>query len=101
KERFSIISTTTCLSLSSPVGGMGCQAERERFRWDGLAQLPPTLRGVRVRGTKPREVVAFQGWCVWGFGARVGADVAASDDRAATSAAALARAAAACASSFS
>ena len=67
----------------------------------GLAQLPPTLRGVRVRGTKPREVVAFQGWCVWGFGARVGADVAASDDRAVASAAALARAAAACALSFS
>ena len=45
-----------------------------------LAQLPPTLRGVRVRGTKPREVVAFQGWSVRGFGARVGADTAASDD---------------------
>jgi hypothetical protein len=45
-----------------------------------LAQLPPTLRGVRVRGTKPREVFAFQGWSVRGFGGRVGADTAASDD---------------------
>ena len=26
-----------------------------------LAQLPPTLRGVRERGTKPRVEVAFQG----------------------------------------
>ena len=29
-----------------------------------MAQLPPTLRGVRVRGTKPRDVVAFHGWWV-------------------------------------
>jgi len=72
-----------------------------RIRRDRLAQLPPTLRGVRVRGMKPREVVAFQGWSVRTFGARVGADVAASDDRTAASAAAFARAAAACASSFS
>ena len=71
------------------------------IRRDGRAQLPPTLRGVRGRGTKPREVVALQGWCVWGFGARVGVDVAASGDRATASAAALARAAPACASSFS
>ena len=69
--------------------------------YGSLAQLPPTLRGVRVCETKPREVVAFHGWCVGCFGARVGADVAASDDRAAASAAALARAAAAFASSFS
>jgi hypothetical protein len=26
-----------------------------------LNQLPPTLRGVRVRGTKPRELAAFHG----------------------------------------
>jgi hypothetical protein len=63
-------------------------------------QLPPTLRGVRVRGTKPREVVAFQGCCVWGF-ARVGAAAVVSDDPAAASAAALARATAAFVSSFS
>jgi hypothetical protein len=51
---------------------------------------------------KPREVVAFQGWWVSGFGARFGAGVAASDDPAAASAAAaLARAAAAWRSSFS
>ncbi len=68
---------------------------------DQADQLPPTLRGVRVRGMKPREVVVFQGWCVWGFGARAGADVAAPDGLAAASAAALARAAAACRSSFS
>jgi hypothetical protein len=51
---------------------------------------------------KPREVVAFHGWCVWGFGARAGTGVAASDDWAAASAlaAALARAAAAFVSSF-
>ena len=65
-------------------------------------QLPPTLRGVRVRDTKPREVVLFHGCCVWGFGGRVGGGfVAASDDRSAASAAALTRAAAASASSFS
>jgi hypothetical protein len=69
-------------------------------RSDGLAQLPPTLRGVRVRGTKPRVVVVFQGWCVWGFGARVGAEAASSDGRAAASAAALARAVPACTPSF-
>jgi hypothetical protein len=46
----------------------------------GLAQLPPTLRGVRERGTKPRVEVAFQGWSVCGFGARVGVEVASSDD---------------------
>ena len=67
----------------------------------GIVQLPPTFRGVRVRGTKPREVVVFQGWWVWGFGARLEADVVTSDDCAAASAAALVRAAVACASSFS
>ena len=87
-----------CLQLSPrPL----CAAVGARIRRDRLAQLPPTLRGVRVRGMKPREVVAFQGWSVRTFGARVGADVAASDDRTAASAAAFARAAAACASSFS
>jgi hypothetical protein len=34
---------------------------------------------------KPREVVAFQGWCVWGFGARVGAGVVTSGDSGADS----------------
>ena len=63
-------------------------------------QLPPTFRGVRVRGMKPRAVVPFQGWCVWGFGARVGGAATASDDWAGTSAAALARAALAVVSSF-
>jgi hypothetical protein len=75
-------------------------------RQDISAQLPPTLRGVRVRGTNPRELreaVAFQGWCVWCFGARGGAAAAAvvSGDGSAASSAAFARAAAACASSFS
>ena len=42
-----------------------------------VAQPPPTLRGVLERATKPRVEVAFQGWCVWCFGARVGIDVAA------------------------
>jgi hypothetical protein len=37
------------------------RASNDGIRQDGLPQLPPTLRGVRVRGTKPREVVAFQG----------------------------------------
>ncbi len=47
---------------------------------EALAQLPPTLRGVRVLGTKPREVALFQGWCVCGVGCRVGAaEVVASD----------------------
>lgn len=68
---------------------------------DDRIQLPPTLRGVRVRGIKPREVVAFQGWCVWCFRAGEGVDVAALDDRAASCAAASARAADARASSFS
>jgi hypothetical protein len=60
----------------------------------------PILRGIRARGTKPR-VVAFQGWCVSGFGARAGAEAGASGDRTGTSAAALARSALAARSSFS
>jgi hypothetical protein len=61
------------------------------------AQLPPTLRGIRMRGMKPRAVVAFQGWFVCGFGARAGFEAAASAEDVGASAAALARAAAACA----
>ena len=38
-----------------------CSLSNDEIRQDGLPQLPPTLRGVRVRGTNPREVVAFQG----------------------------------------
>jgi Sec-independent protein secretion pathway component TatC len=44
-----------------------------------VAQLPPTLRGLRVRGMNPREVAAFQGWCVWVFGGREGGDAVAWD----------------------
>src|SRR5437879_13752727 len=90
----------SCLICSGPTN-LRARTERKRIRRDGVAQPPPTLRGVRVRGTKPREVVAFQGWCVCGFGARVGAIVVASGDRAAASVAALVRAAAASAASLS
>jgi hypothetical protein len=65
-----------------------------------LTQLPPTFRGVRMRGMKPRDVVAFQGWCVSGFGARTGAAAAASGVAAASCFAASARAADASAASF-
>ena len=78
------------------VGGL-----RARDSADGVDQLPPTLGGVRVRGTKPRVVVALQGWCVWCFGARGGGAGGVSDDGAAASASLLARTAAARASSFS
>src|SRR6266849_5118225 len=88
--------TFTTIALPSALRSEEAPIVRGQF-----AQLPPTLRGVRVRGTKPRDVVAFQGWCVSAFGARLGTDVAASGGRAAASAAALARAAVARASSFS
>jgi len=45
-----------------------------------LAQLPPTLRGVRDRGTKPRVEVIFHGWSGCGFRTRLGVNVASSDD---------------------
>jgi len=56
-----------------------------------------------VRGAKPRDVVALQGWCVWCLGARVGAGAGASPAGrvAAASAAAFVRAALAAALSFS
>jgi hypothetical protein len=44
------------------------------------AQLPPTLRGVRERGTKPRVDIVFQGWSVFVLGARVVFDAASSAD---------------------
>jgi hypothetical protein len=65
------------------------------------AQPPPTLRGVRERGMKPRLVVVFQGWSVCGFGARVGAAVTAFEASAGASAAIRARSAPASALSFS
>ena len=64
-------------------------------------QLPPTFRGVRMRGMKPRDVVAFQGWCVSGFGARTGAAAATSGVAAVSCFAAPARAADAWAASCS
>ena len=76
-------------------------AEREQFGRMPALSCRQIFRGVPVRGTKPREVVAFQGWCVWCFGARAGAGVAVSAGSAAASAAALARTAAASALSFS
>jgi hypothetical protein len=49
--------------------------------WTSTAlQPPPTLRGARVRGTKPRDVRAFHGCCVWCLGVGAGAGDAASDD---------------------
>ena len=51
----------------------------DRFR-ETATQLPPTLRGVRERGTKPRDEVALHGWSVWCLGARTGFEVASSDD---------------------
>ena len=45
-----------------------------------VTQLPPTLRGERERGTKPREEVALHGCSVWCFGTRARFDVAFSDD---------------------
>jgi hypothetical protein len=67
-----------------------------------LDQLPPTLRGVRERGTKPRVVFARHGCSVRGFGARADAVVTGSASGAGTAAssAAFARATAAAASSF-
>jgi hypothetical protein len=65
-------------------------------------QLPPTLRGVRERGTKPRVVFARHGCSVRGFGARVDAVVTGSASGAGTAAssAAFTRATAAAASFF-
>jgi hypothetical protein len=72
------------------------------LRIDGLDQLPPTLRGVRGRDTKPGVVVPLHGWCVCGFGGRVDeAAVAGAGAGSGASAAATARAAVASASSFS
>jgi hypothetical protein len=51
---------------------------RARTGTPAVAQLPPTFRGVRVRGTKPRDVVVFHGCWVWGFGARMGAGAGAT-----------------------
>jgi hypothetical protein len=51
----------------------------DRFR-ETANQLPPTLRGVRERCTKPREEVALHGWCVWCLAVRVGFEVASSGD---------------------
>ena len=82
-----------------PSTAIGCVAETPGT--DLNAQLPPTFRGVRMRGMKPREVVAFQGWCVSGFGARAGAAAAASGASAVSWTAASARAADAWAASFS
>jgi len=67
-----------------------------------LDQLPPTLRGVRERWTKPRVVFARHGCSVRGLGARVDAVVTGSASGAGTAAssAAFARATAAAASSF-
>ena len=47
------------LLLGAPVARQ--QPEPSAHSGSGLAQLPPTLRGVRARGIKPREVVAFHG----------------------------------------
>src|SRR5688572_20742703 len=81
----------------------GLEACCRRFA-SSLDQLPPTLRGVRERGTKARVVFARHGCSgsVRGFGARVDAVVTGSASGAGTAAssAAFARAAAAAASSF-
>ena len=63
--------------------------------------MPPTLRGARVRGMNPREVLAFQGWWVCGFWDRADAGATAPDDGGVVAAAAAARSAAACLSSLS
>src|SRR4051812_18980354 len=54
-----------------------------------------------MRGMKPRDVVAFHGWWVWDFGARLGAVVSVSGESTGSLAAASARAADACVASFS
>lgn len=54
-----------------------------------------------MRGTKPRVVADFQGWCVWCLGVRGGAAPEASGDGAVGSVDAVARAAAAAALSLS
>ena len=65
------------------------------------AYPPPTFRGVRERGAKPRLLVARHGCSVLGFGARVGAGMGASAaGGGGASAATFARAADALASSF-
>jgi len=54
-----VTSSTDGYAMQSPP--MRSRRRTRKLHSRGLAQLPPTLRGVRVRGTKPREVVAFQG----------------------------------------
>jgi hypothetical protein len=44
-----------------------------------VAQLPPTLRGILGRETKPRVDFAFQGCSVCGLGGRLGVEAAASE----------------------
>jgi hypothetical protein len=48
---------TTSLLTYDPLA----RADSKFNTFDRLAQPPPTFRGVRERGTKPREVVAFHG----------------------------------------
>ena len=80
---------------------MGREALDERIESRGRPrQPPPTLRGVRERPRKPRDVAFFQGCSVWCFGARLGT-AATTADGAVSSTAAAARAVLARASSFS
>ena len=65
------------------------------------AQLPPTFRGVRIRGTKPRAVVVFHGCSVRGFTGRVGVGLADAAGVVDASADALSRAATSLVWSFS
>ena len=64
-------------------------------------QLPPTFRGARIRGTKPRAVVVFHGCSVRGFTGRVGVGLADAAGVVDASADALSRAATSLAWSFS
>ena len=89
-----LIRIPTSRPVASPMPGV----PRARTRH----QLPPTLRGVRAFGMKPREVLAFQGCSVRGLAARAavaaaGSGVAAAE---ASPAAAAASAALAAASSW-
>jgi len=56
------------------------QRVKEEEGSTGVAQLPPTFRGVLERGTKPRVDVRFQGWAVGALGTRAGAAPAAAED---------------------
>jgi hypothetical protein len=60
--------------------GEGGRVREGGSKWQlAVAQLPPTLRGILGRETKPRVDFAFQGCSVCGLGGRLRVEAAASD----------------------